>query len=198
MGILYEEKELIIKGLFSKKRLGYQELKSVEINKEGIVFTTREGNEITAKDRFFDDKEKLFKAIRIFNIEYRNQNELNGLEETFTREELDDMFRKAVECTRAVASPDIKQKLGEKYDIKIDIEEVDDYISMYLSLTEDGEPLKNMGDFDEVFLAYLVEWVPSLNCARYGIMVELSSEEKMIKAVKDSLQDLYDIMEKDA
>ena len=189
MKILYEDRSLIIKGLLSKRKIEYKDLKSIEIINNGIVFTTREGAKITAKEGFFDDKENLFKAIREFNIVYQNHNELDGINETYTLEELKDMFLKAKDCAHAVSSPDIKNKLGEKYDIKIEINEEKDLFSMFLSLTEDGKPIK---DFDDIVLAYLVEWIPSMNCAKYGITVELSGEEKMVEAVKCSLQYLYE------
>ncbi|MCR5804269.1 MAG: PH domain-containing protein [Clostridia bacterium] len=192
MGIIYEDNELIIKGLFSKKKIAYKDIKSIEIKKDGIVFTTREGDEITSKDGFFDDKENLFGAIRKFNISYRNQNELEGVSETYTREELDDKFQKAKDLAYAISSQDVKKKLGEKYDIELDIKEVEEYVTMYLSLTEDGEVLKSMGAFDDITLAYLVEWDQSLNCAKYGITVEMTDEEKMREAVQYSLQYLYE------
>lgn len=192
MGVKYEDNELLISHLFSKKRIFYKDLRSIRITADGIVFETCDGDKITEKDRLLDDKEKLYKAIKQHNISFRDEVELEGMTETFTREELDPIIAKACDYAQEFTSKDVKANLGDSYDIRINISEIDEFIQMDFYLQKDGKDDPARGAFDDITLAFFVEWDTVSRCALYGITEELTDEAKLLEALQYSMQYLYE------
>ena len=192
MGIKYEDNELIISHIFSKKKISYRDIKSIRVNGDYMIFTISNGEEVTEKDHFFEDKACLYAAIKRYNISYRNENELVGMEETFTRQELESMITKARDFAQKFVSQDVKLKLGDAYDIRIDISEIDEYIQMDFFLQKDGRDDPARGSFDDITLAFFVEWDTTSCCALYGVTVEMIDEDKLMEAVQYSMQYLYE------
>lgn len=192
MGIKYEDNELLISHLFSKKRIFYKDLKSIRITVEGIVFETYDGEIVTEKDRLLDDKEKLYKAVKQHNISFRDEVELDGMTETFTREELDPMIAKVCGYAQEFTSKGAKANLGDAYDIRIEVSEIDEFIQMDFYLQKDGKDDPNRGSFDDITLAFFVEWDTISRRALYGITEEMTDESKLLEALQYSMQYLYE------
>ncbi len=192
MGVKYEDNELLISHLFTKKRVFYKDLRSIRITADGIVFETCGGDKITEKDRLLDDKEKLYKAIKQHNISFRDEAELEGMTETFTREELDSMIAKTCDYAQEFTSKDVKANLGDDYDIRIKVSEIDEYIQMDFYLQIDGKDDPTRGSFDAITLAFFVEWDTISRRALYGITEELTDESKLLDALQYSMQYLYE------
>lgn len=191
MGIKYEDNELLISHFFSKKRISYKDLKSIRITVDGIVFETRDGEKVTEKDRLLDDKANLYEAVRKHNISYRDEVELDGMSETFTREELEPMIGKARDYAQELTSQDVKAQLGDAYDIRIEVSEIDEYIQMDLYFQKDGKDDPKRGSFDDITLAFLVEWDTISRRALYGITEEMTDNSKLMEAVQYSMEYLY-------
>jgi len=192
MGIKYEDNELLISHLFSKKRIFYKDLKSIRITIEGIVFETCDSEIVTEQDKLLDDKEKLYEAVKQHNISFRDEVELDGMTETFTREELDPMIAKAFSYAQEFTSKDVKANLGDEYDIRIKLSEIDEYIQMDFYLQIDGKDDQTRGSFDDITLAFFVEWDTISRRALYGITEELTDESKLLDALQYSMQYLYE------
>ena len=194
MGIKYEDNELLISHFFSKKTISYKDLKSIRITTEGIVFETRDGEKVTEKDRLLDDKAKLYEAIKKHNISFRDEVELEGMTETFTREDLEPMIAKARDYAYELTSQDVKAELGDAYDIRIEVSEIDEYIQLDLYLQKDGKDDPSRGSFDDITLAFFVEWDTISRRAFYGITAEMTDDVMLMDALQYSMQYLYSEM----
>ena len=194
MGIKYEDNELLISHFFSKKTISYKDLKSIRITTEGIVFETRDGEKVTEKDRLLDDKAKLYEAIKKHNISFRDEVELEGMTETFTREDLEPMIAKARDYAYELTSQDVKAELGDAYDIRIEVSEIDEYIQLDLYLQKDGKDDPSRGSFDDITLAFFVEWDTISRRAIYGITAEMTDDVMLMDALQYSMQYLYSEM----
>ena len=194
MGIKYEDNELLISHFFSKKTISYKDLKSIRITTEGIVFETRDGEKVTEKDRLLDDKAKLYEAIKKHNISFRDEVELEGMTETFTREDLEPMIAKARDYAYELTSQDVKAELGDAYDIRIEVSEIDEYIQLDLYLQKDGKDDPSRGSFDDIALAFFVEWDTISHRAFYGITAEMTDDVMLMDALQYSMQYLYSEM----
>lgn len=192
MGWISDVNGITIKKFLHKKTILYRDLKSVVIDSTGIIFTTREGEKITQKSDIFDEVTALYEAIKKYNISFRNEKELDGCNETYTIDEVNEKAVIIKEYVYGLIKEPIKSKYGDKYDISLKIEEVDEYITMYFCLTKSGKPVEFFEAFDDMVIAFLVEWDTSLGYGKYGVTIEVDDEEACECAVQNTLDYLYD------
>lgn len=190
MSLEYGKDKITIKNMLKKTEIAYKDLRSVRIDNTGITFVGQDGEEITEKERLMDDKTYLYEAIRKNNIAYRNANE--GNDKTYTLDELSEKFKKIENLSYKMLSSKIREKYGEEYDAKVEISEELDFVSLDMYLTKNGQVPTGMGSFDDITLAFLVEWDQVSNCGRYGVTLETEKTIRLTEAIDYSLNDLFD------
>ena len=84
------------------------------------------------------------------------------------------------------------EKYGEEYDAKVEISEELDFVSLVMYLTKNGQVPSGMESFDDITLAFLVEWDQVSNCGRYGVTLETEKTIRLTEAIDYSLNDLFD------
>lgn len=183
---------ITIKKFLSKRTIPYGDLKSVTIDSTGIVFITREGEEITQKGGVSVEATALYEAIKKNNFSFRDEQVLKDYKTIYTLDEVDKKAVAIKDYVDGLVKEPVKTKYGDEYEISLEIEEEGEYIIMYFSLLKEGRPVEFLAPFDDMVIAFLAEWDPALGYGKYGVTVEVEDEEACKNTVQCALDYLYD------
>ena len=192
MALYSDDNGITIKKLFKTQKISYGELKSILIDSRGITFSTRDGGSVMAEAGLRSDLEGMYKAIPKYNIAFRNEEETPEDGQTYT---IDEIYKKVEEVkgfAYGIAAPAIRSRYGDEYDIVLNVEEIEDFVDVYFCLTKSGMPVQFFEAFDDIVIAYLVEWDAGLSCGRYGVTVEVNDKDLCRDAVMRILEYVYD------
>lgn len=198
MSISYDDKGIHIKKLFKSREIPYSDIRSMILSEQGYIFTTKVGEVINAKQSLFNDHTALFGAIKKYNILFKNEEELEEIEDVYSIDEINKMIKETKSITEEYAGNFIRDKFGTEYDIDLRIIDEDEYINMYLRLVKNGDLVKDIPEeskyesadtdpysFDNFVLAFLVEWD---GCGRYGVTEEMKTRESCEKYLEQMLK----------
>lgn len=199
MKILYDENGLLVKSLFKTRRITYSELRSVVLSNSEFTFITKTDEVLNSKKHFYTDYAVLYNAIKKYNINFKDEEEFNGLKNVYSISEVYDKTAQMQIIVEEYAGNKIRNKYGAEYGIDCKITDEGEYINMLLRLNRNGELVKmpkeiNLADiepyaFDDIVVAFLVEWDEN---GRYGITSEVENREACEEYLDDALNSLFD------
>lgn len=188
MDVISDTNGITIKKFLSKKLIPYSELRSVVINEAGINFTSGDGTVTTVKNRILYDLSALYKEIHNNRFYYKDEVEISNCPDSYSIEEIQAEIPGIIEYTHTQMIETVRNKYGEEYDIVITDSIVDEYIQLDLCLTKGGKAVRFFEAFDDIALAYLLEWDPGKGCGRYGVTVEYTDRDALKSAIDDTLR----------
>ena len=177
-----------INKLFGSKELSYADMKSIRLNSRGYVFTTKDEEEITLKSGLGIEVGPLYEALAKYNISYIDENEAEPGRQLYDIDEVNSKAAEVKEYASSLINPKVKEKFGEEYDIDLQIEPVDNFIDMYFCLRKNGEGVQFFEAFDDMVIAFLVEWEAGCGRGKYGLTVEADDREACAKAVEGAFE----------
>ena len=186
-----DENGITIKKLIGSKSISYSDLTSILIEGDGIRVKTKDGEKFDLKKEQSDDLTDLCAAVKKFNIAYKNAEERYAATNLHTVEEVMKMAEETKALVYSLSRDMIRKEYGPEYDIRLDVEDVDDVVTMYFTLLRDGKPLPDMASWDEIILASLMEWDPSSKTGKYALETEMEDPEECRITVKVMLEDLF-------
>ena len=192
MDVITDANGITIKKFLSKTFIPYSELRSVVINETGISFTAADGTVTTVKNRIMYDLSALYKEIYNNRFYYKDEVESSGCPDQYSMEEIKAKIPGIIEYAHARLIEPVKNSYGAEYDIVITDSIVDEYIQLDLCLTKAGKAVQFFEAFDDIALAYLLEWDLAQGCGRYGVTVEFTDRDALNSALDETLQYLTD------
>ncbi len=195
MGWKVDEEGVVFKKFLSGKRILFWDLANILLRYEKIVFTTRGGEIFEEKSYFYDQLSYLYEAIPKYNIGFRDEREMEDLEKTYGIVEVNEKAETLKTLVYRIMSPLIMGKYGQEYDLALDIVDNHDFITLTFGLTRNGDYLEAFRDFDDIEVAFLVEWDAGFGTGRYAFtseaMDEAATESYALVSVKD-LEKIFD------
>lgn len=176
--------KIIKKTLFGEKEIPANDISKVEVGKSGTTITLKNGKTISSKTRLA----MLFEDAKYFlenNIAYDDKYED---ERTYSDSEIKHMLDEVLLRAKAIATPKIKERLDNSYDIDISIVGEPYYSMMVFKLVKDGVVLtehksyEEIGELgvdkaiDEIDLSFLSKWDSNLARGEYIVTVEVLDE----------------------
>ncbi len=196
----FEPKEdgFLFKALFKSRTVPYSDIRRIEINDNSIVFSIKDGEEITEKgESNIFQNEALCSAVIRNNIEFRNLHEFKEIERTYTIEEVNELIKSVSDYIRGYVGDAVKKHFGNEYDIDLSVWDSSEYISLCMRLLHNGEVVtdvheefrdelydKVQGCFDCLVIAYLCEWDSVSGCGKYGVLPEALERDALTKSLE--------------
>ena len=181
-----------INKLFGSRELSYGDIKSIRRNDPFITFTTKDEETIKLKTGLGIEMGPLYEAIARLNISYIDENEAQDGRQLYDIDEVNSKAAEVVEYASSLINPKVKERFGEEYDVDLPLETVDNFIDMYFCLRKNGEGVQFFEGFDDMVIAYLVEWDAAYGRGRYGVTVEVDDREACAKAVQGAFDYLLE------
>ncbi|MBR5419720.1 MAG: hypothetical protein IK115_01080 [Lachnospiraceae bacterium] len=188
MDVISDANGITIRKFLSKKFIPYSDLQSVVINDAGINFTTRDGALTTVANRILYELGALYKEIHNNRFYYKDEVEISTCQDLYCIEDIQAKIPGIIEYVHAQMIDTIHSKYGDEYDIVITDSTVDEYIQLDLCLTKNDKAVQFFEAFDDIALAYLLEWDPGQGCGRYGVTVEFTDRDALKSSIDDTLQ----------
>ena len=198
MNITYDEKGVHIKKLFKSKKIPYTDIRSVVMANEECTLTTKDGETIVSKN----GHTLLYKAIKKYNIYFKNEDELKEVDNVYSLEEMNEKIAQAQTFIKEYADKLIHDKLGLEYSMDTKIIDEGEWVSVYFPLLKNGEVVKDISEnakyesadiepysIDNYTLAYLLEWDGS---GKYGVTEEVEKNELWETCLDSTLKCLFE------
>lgn len=216
MDVLLDGNGITVKKLLKTSVIPYSDIRSIEVlEPKKTVFRTYEKEEYIYKGflTLEDFTPNIFDLIKKNKIEYKDTFTMSDeAEEILSEEEMEKRVASLVESIREEAHALVKDLLGERYDIDMKAVTVHDEKNLYLRLLRDGETVRDIvtphisepefgitDSFDFIMLAFLVEWNPREEKAKYVMAlddVEGFDEER--KFLLDEIRTICEKIRKDS
>lgn len=207
MGIIYDDNGINIKKLFKKQVIPYSEIKSIVImDTENVAteyaVTKKDGEVITYKEGMFTKRDPLYRAIKKYNIYFKDEEEYKKAENLYSEEDINKMIVQVQAFVNEYSRSYIRERLGEEFDIDTVVRDEGQYISIYLRVTANGQlvivtkddspclaPDEDMYAFDDIVMGYLIEWD---GCGRYGITEEMKNRVACEEYLRDTFKYVFE------
>ena len=202
MNITYDEKGVLIKKLFKSREIPYTDIRSVVMANEECMLTTKDGETIVSKNGFFPGHTLLYKAIKKYNIYFKNEDELKEVDNVYSLEEMNEKIAQTQTFIKEYADKLIHDKLGLEYGMDTKVIDEGEWVSVSLLLLKNGEVIKDISEnakyesadiepysIDNYILAYLLEWDGS---GKYGVTEEVEKNELWETCLDSTLKCLFE------
>ncbi len=216
MDVLLDGNGITVKKLLKTSVIPYSDIRSIEVlEPKKTEFRTYEKEEYIYKGflTLEDFTPNIFDLIKKNKIEYKDTFTMSDeAEEILSEEEMEKRVGSLVESIREEAHALVKDLLGERYDIDMKAVTVHDEKNLYLWLLRDGKTVRDIvtphisepdfgitDSFDFIMLAFLVEWNPREEKAKYVMAlddVEGFDEER--KFLLDEIRTICEKIRKDS
>ncbi len=215
MDVLLDGNGITVKKLLKTSVIPYSDIRSIEVlEPKKTVFRTYEKEEYIYKGflTLEDFTPNIFDLIKKNKIEYKDTFTMSDeAEEILSEEEMEKRVASLVESIREEAHALVKDLLGERYDIDMKAVTVHDEKNLYLRLLRDGETVRDIvtphisepefgitDSFDFIMLAFLVEWNPREEKAKYVMALDdVDGFEEERKYLLDEIRSVCELILKD-
>ena len=215
MDVVLDGNGITVKKLLKTSVIPYSDIRSIEVlEPKKTVFRTYEKEEYIYKGflTLEDFTPNIFDLIKKNKIEYKDTFTMSDeAEEILSEEEMEKRVASLVESIREEAHALVKDLLGERYDIDMKAVTVHDEKNLYLRLLRDGETVKDIvtphisepefgitDSFDFIMLAFLVEWNPREEKAKYVMALDdVDGFEEERKYLLDEIRSVCELILKD-
>ena len=185
---------IVIKRLVSSRLIAYSDLKSIRLNGDSIVFTDKAGEETVLKTSLFYvyPYPEMYRAIKKYNIAYRNERDLKDVKRTYTDAEVSGVIARTLELVRQTAGASIRKNLGKDYEIELTVGDEIEYTVLHFRVVKPGDPgASDKEPFEDMVMSYLCEWDPATASGIYGVTVDLEDDELCREYVLGALEEYY-------
>lgn len=202
MNIVCGEKGIQIKKLFGSREILYSDISSVVFSDREYTFTTKSGEVFAAKFRFFDNPALLYEAVQKYNIHFSNADELSAQNEVYPVEQVNEKSAQVKAVIEEYAGRSVREKMGAEYGVDAKVGYEGEWINMYLKLLKNGQVVTDISEkakytsddvdpyaFDNIALAYLVEWD---GFGRYALTNEMDNPQLCEAYLKEPLEYLFE------
>lgn len=177
-GKLYKET------LFSTKEISASNVEKIVVENNTINVYLISGKCLSAKGNLsclFDDAVFFVKN----NVTYENDE---SKEASYTASQIEEMITKTRDKAKELASKIVKEKLGEDYDMDVEIVGEAYYSIMVFRLSENGQVLYDHPFYEEIGelgvksalvemdLSYLVSWDAIASEGKYGVTEQMTDD----------------------
>jgi len=215
MDVLLDGNGITVKKLLKTSVIPYSDIRSIEVlEPKKTVFRTYEKEEYIYKGflTLEDFTPNIFDLIKKNKIEYKDTFTMSDeAEEILSEEEMEKRVASLVESIREEAHALVKDLLGERYDIDMKAVTVHDEKNLYMRLLRDGETVRDIvtphisepefgitDSFDFIMLAFLVEWNPREEKAKYVMALDdVDGFEEERKYLLDEIRSVCELILKD-